>query len=132
MCSRLTNGALSRRTGHAAARERRALVSAMSAAAAKLVNVATLLISVPMTLHYLGPERYGLWMAMSSAVYVLSFADLGIGNALINYVANAYGRDDRPSIREAVSTTAIIFGALSVILLAVFSAIDATILHRCG
>lgn len=72
--------------------------------AAKLVSVATALITVPITLHYLGAERYGMWMIMSSLVAMLSFADLGIGNGVLNTVAAAYARDDRAEIRVAVSS----------------------------
>jgi len=107
-------------TYHKVARERRAFISAVAATAAKLVNVATLLVSIPLVLNYLGPERYGLWLVMSSSIYILSFADLGIGNALIAFVADAYGKDDRNEIRAAVSTAALILAALSTIILLVF------------
>ncbi|MGA2494078.1 MAG: lipopolysaccharide biosynthesis protein [Roseiarcus sp.] len=111
--------------GLAAERERRALLTAISAATAKLITVATMLVSVPLTLHYLGPERYGLWMAMSSAVYVLGFADLGIGSALINMVADAHGRDDRSGVRAAVSTATLLFVALALVILTAFSVVYA-------
>src|SRR4051812_32940172 len=31
-------------------------------------------IYVPLTIHYLGPERYGLWVAMTSVMALLAFA----------------------------------------------------------
>jgi O-antigen/teichoic acid export membrane protein len=88
------------------------------------VNVATLLISIPLVLNYLGPERYGLWLMMSSFVYILSFADLGVGNALIAFVADAHGKADRCEIRAAVSTAALIFLALSATILLVVLTIN--------
>jgi hypothetical protein len=32
---------------------------------------------VPATIHYLGPERYGLWVAMTSIITLIAFADCG-------------------------------------------------------
>jgi len=51
-------------------------------------------VTVPLTLNYLGSEHYGLWMTISSVSVMLGFADLGIGNGVLNAVADAYGRDD--------------------------------------
>lgn len=97
---------------HAKERKRRVVQSAAAAAAAKLVTVATGLISVPLTLNYLGPERYGMWMTMSSLVAMLAFADFGMGNGVLALVAKAHGEDDRHRIRAGVSSA---FAALTVV-----------------
>ena len=104
---RTTEENLGDRTNHEVVRERRAFISAVTATAAKLVNVATLLISIPLVLNYLGPERYGLWLVMSSFIYILSFADLGIGYALIAFVADAYGKGDRNEICEGSTNVSV-------------------------
>ncbi len=67
-------------------------------------NIAVNLISVPLTVHYLGAERYGLWMTMSSFLAWLSVADLGLRNSLVNYLAEANGLDNRQVAVEAVAT----------------------------
>ena len=59
---------------------------------------------MPLTYRYLGPERYGLWMVLISIISVMGFADLGLGNGLINAVSEAYGKDDRPLAREFVTS----------------------------
>ena len=41
-------------------------LTAISSAVAKVITVVTMLISVRLTLNYLGTERYGLWMTISS------------------------------------------------------------------
>jgi O-antigen/teichoic acid export membrane protein len=56
-----------------------------------LVNVAT----VPITVRYLGPESYGLWIAISSAVAMFFVLDIGISSTLTNLISAAYARDDR-------------------------------------
>ena len=88
---------------------------------AKILSVATAVISVPLTLHYLGSERYGMWMTMSSLVAIFSFADLGIGNGVLNAVAAAYGRDDRAAIRGFVSSGVFALSAVALLLIGAFA-----------
>ncbi len=73
---------------------------------------------MPLTLHYLGTERFGMWMTMSSLVAFLSFADLGMGNGLLSSVATAHGRDDRAKIRQLVSSAYFALGLIAIFVLA--------------
>ncbi len=107
----------------AAERHRRLLWSAIASALAKFISVATGLVSVPLTLHFLGAERYGMWMTMTSLVAMLAFADLGMGNGLLNAVASANGRDDVPQIRRYISSAAVVFAVIAVVLLVFFAAV---------
>lgn len=102
--------------GRAKERYRRAALTALAAAAAKGVTIATALVSVPLTLGYLGSERYGLWMTISSVIAMLSFADLGLGNGLLNAVATANGRDDREAARHYVSSAFFMLSSVAVVL----------------
>lgn len=61
-------------------------------------------ISVPLTLRYLGTERYGLWMTISSVIAVLGFSDLGLNNGLLNGISQANGTNDRELARRYVSS----------------------------
>jgi O-antigen/teichoic acid export membrane protein len=81
--------------GRSRERYRRALLGSGAAVAARGVGVAVSLLTVPLTLGYLGVERYGMWMTISSLIAFLTFTDLGIGNGLLTAIANATGRDDR-------------------------------------
>ncbi|QEP43546.1 polysaccharide biosynthesis protein [Ectothiorhodospiraceae bacterium BW-2] len=51
------------------------------------MGLLVLIITVPMTLGYLGEERFGVWMTFASMAAMLSFLDLGVGNGLISRVA---------------------------------------------
>jgi O-antigen/teichoic acid export membrane protein len=51
------------------------------------LGMLVLLAGVALSLPYLGPERLGVWMTVASLVAVLSFMDLGIGNAMVAAVA---------------------------------------------
>jgi O-antigen/teichoic acid export membrane protein len=108
--------------GRGRERHRRVVLSAAAAATAKLVSIFTALISVPLTLHYLGPERYGMWMTMSSLIAMFSFADLGMGFGILNAVADLNGKEDRPAIREVVSSGFFVLAIIATIILLLFAA----------
>src|SRR5262245_43745518 len=81
-------------------RNRRAAVTGGTAVVARAVQVGTSLITIPLTVHYLGNERFGLWMAISSVLAMANFADFGIGNGVLNTVADAFGKNDLDRIRS--------------------------------
>ena len=90
--------------GRSKERYRRVALTSLAAVAASSISAMTSLISVPLTLHYLGAERYGLWMTISSVIALLGFADLGMGNGLLNAIAEANGKDDAEAARRYVSS----------------------------
>jgi O-antigen/teichoic acid export membrane protein len=101
-------------------RHRRILWSTLASVGARLASVATTFFSVPLTLNYLGSERFGMWLMLSSFLSLLSFADLGIGNGLLTRVAAASGRDDKLGIREDVASAYAALGLASVGMIALF------------
>jgi len=94
---------------------------------AKVINTLTLLISVPITLSYLGNERYGLWMTITSVVIFLGFADLGIGNVILNLVAEANGKDDLESARVSISNAIFMLTGLAIVLSLAFMLVYASV-----
>jgi O-antigen/teichoic acid export membrane protein len=101
-------------------RIRRAALTGGAATLARVVQIGTSLITVPLTLRYLGNERFGLWMTISSVLAMAAFADFGVGNGVLNTVAKAYGRDDVEGIRKAVSSGFAVLNAIAAILLSGF------------
>jgi O-antigen/teichoic acid export membrane protein len=75
-------------------RYRRIGLSALAGGSARVVGLLVVLVSVPLTLPYLGAERYGMWMTIVTVVGGLTFLDFGIGNGVMTLVAEASGRDD--------------------------------------
>lgn len=61
-------------------------------------------VAVPLTVRYLGPERYGAWVTIASTISWLSIADLGLGNGLTNALSEAYGRRDIELAQRHVAT----------------------------
>lgn len=90
--------------GRSSERYRRVAWTAISLFGTRAIGILTSLVSVPLTLHYLGSERYGIWMTMSSLIAMLAFADLGMGNGLLNVISEANGRDDRQAACQYVSS----------------------------
>ena len=107
---------------HAQDRNRRAAVSGGVATLARVVQIGSSLFTVPLTLRYLGTERFGLWMTISSVLAMATFADFGVGNGVLNTVAKAFGQDDILSIRRALSSGfAILFSIAGCALTAFFA-----------
>lgn len=95
-------------------------LTAITAFVGKVITVSTNLISIPLTIDYLGAERFGLWMTISSVVLFMSVADLGIGNSLINAVASAVARKDVGRLRGAISSAVFMLVGISFILSVIF------------
>lgn len=85
-------------------RYKRAALAGFGAAIAKVTAALVGVVSVPLTIRYLGTERFGIWMTVSSLLPLLSFADGGMGNGLINAISAAHGNDADDRARRAVST----------------------------
>jgi len=106
--------------GRSAERYRRIAWSTVLSSVARFVGLATSFISVPLVVGYLGTERYGMWLTMSSLVAALGPLDLGIGLGLLTVVSDAYGRDDREAARRAISTAAAMLTTIATIAVVVF------------
>lgn len=105
-------------------RLRRAGLTGITAALSQGLVVATGLISVPLTINYLGHERYGVWLTINSLLNWLYVTNLGFsGNALINALAEAHGKDDRALEQELVATAFWSLVGLAVLLSAIFAAV---------
>ncbi|MDB4669543.1 oligosaccharide flippase family protein [bacterium] len=76
----------------------------------------TTLLLTPILFNYLGEERYGLWLTITSFLMTMTFFDLGLGNGLLNLVSSAYGRDQQEEIRRALSNAMILLGGLATVL----------------
>lgn len=109
--------------GRSRERYRRVALTGITSVAAKGCAVLTALVSVPLTVHYLGAERYGMWMTMSSVIALLGFADLGIGNGLLNAVSRAHGRDDAESAGQYMSSAFFMLSGVAVLFASVFAAL---------
>jgi O-antigen/teichoic acid export membrane protein len=96
------------------------VLSALASLAARGIGILTVLVTVPLTIHYLGTERYGLWITISSVSAVLAFADLGLGSGLVNAVSEAHGRNDTATATQYTASAFFILSAIVATLGVVF------------
>jgi len=93
-------------SGNAAEHRNRAVVrTVLSVYGLKIITVGVNLISVPLASSYLGLERYGLWLAMSSLIGFMGLSEFGLGNNLTTLLAQARGHEDRHTASRYVSAT---------------------------
>lgn len=72
---------------------------------------------VPLTLKYLNPTKYGIWLTLSAVISWLSLFDIGLGAGLRNRFAEALASDDKVKARIYVSTT---YTILTVIVVGIY------------
>lgn len=77
------------------------------------IGVAAGLVMVPFLLGHLGVERFGLWRTLIAISGLCAFADLGIGNGLLNAVSKAHSYRDDAGIRRLVAAGIGILGLVA-------------------
>lgn len=103
-------------------RIKRAGLTGMSSVMAQGITIAAGFISVPLTKSYLGKEQFGIWLTINSLLMWLYVSNLGLsGNALVNKLSDANGKDDKKLAQEIVSTAFWTLGGLSVVFLLLFA-----------
>jgi len=90
----------------------------------KGVSIAISLILVPLTINYVNPSRYGIWLTLSSIITWFSFFDIGFGNGLRNKFAEALAKGEEDLAKIYVSTTYAILSIIIGIVLLLFICIN--------
>ena len=81
-----------------------------------LIPILVALVTVPVLVHYLGRDRFGLLSLAWVLIGSFSVIDLGLGRTLTQFVASALGRGDVAAIAPLVWSSLLvmfIFGALA-------------------
>lgn len=86
----------------------------------KVVSLLCSLLVVPLTIDYLNAENYGIWMAITSILYWFAFMDVGLGNGMRNYLAEAFSLGDMDKAQSYFSTAMFILSAIALLCGAVF------------
>lgn len=90
--------------GRALERYRRATLITATSFLARALTAAVSVVSLPLTMGYLGKERYGMWAAISALLTWAVLADFGVARGLQNHLAEAYGKNDPKGAAEYMST----------------------------
>lgn len=89
-----------------------------------LINIAYTAASVPLALHYLGKEQFGLWALAQQIVGYLMLLDVGVSSAVSRFIADYKDDVNAGDYGRLLLTGAIVFaiqGALIVFVGLVFS-----------
>ena len=90
----------------------------------KGLSIAIGLILVPLTINYLNPTKYGIWITLSSVIGWFSFFDIGLGNGLRNRYAEAIAVGNHELAKIYVSTTYAVLAIIIGIVLILFYAVN--------
>lgn len=94
----------------------------------KVFSMAISFIIVPLTINYINPTQYGIWLTLTSMVGWVSLFDVGLTQGLRNKFAEAKAKNDIKLARIYVSTTyfyiSILFIAVWVVLVIINSFVD--------
>jgi len=98
-------------------RIRKIVLASSSAVIHRVVTLGTTLISIPLTLNYLGEERFAVWMIVSSILSLMTFSDMGLGNALVNIISGSDASDNKTDgrVNACISTTFFMLVMISII-----------------
>jgi O-antigen/teichoic acid export membrane protein len=91
-------------------------------------SIAVSLILVPLTINYVNPTSYGIWLTLSSIVGWFGFFDIGFGHGLRNKLAESIAQGQYDLAKKYISTTyailCIIIGVVLVIFLSINPLLD--------
>ena len=79
----------------------------------KIVGLLTSLVIVPITINYLKNEVYGIWMTITSILYWITTFDIGLGNGMRNYLAEALATNDTKLGKKYISTTMLLLSLIA-------------------
>ncbi len=75
------------------------------------------LVTVPMARRALDAELFGVWMMLTALLGFFSFADLGIGNGVLNWVTRARAGNDPRLLQRVLGSGYVCTGAAGILLL---------------
>jgi len=78
----------------------------------------------PLVVRTLGVERYGVWSFLNGLLVYSELLYLGLGSALVKYVAQYRARSDIHGINRLTSVVATIYGLLGLISLGLFALVS--------
>lgn len=96
---------LTDRFSNSSGRSKEAMRNIILSFFAKGISVASSLLIVPLTIHYVNPTQYGIWLTLSSIIGWVAFFDLGFGNGFRNRFAEAKAQGDLELAKNYLSTT---------------------------
>jgi len=82
------------------------------------------LMLIPLTIDYVNPTQYGIWLTLSSIITWAALFDMGLGNGLKNKLAEVIALNDTSKAKSYVSSTYAILIIISALLFVAFCVIN--------
>lgn len=86
-------------------RSKEALKNILISLIVKVANIVSSLLVLPLTISYVNPTRYGIWLSISTVVSWVYFFDLGLGSGFRNKFAEAKAQGNHTLARQYLTTT---------------------------
>ena len=90
-----------------------------SGVATMILRTAIIFVTYPVYLRFLGYEQYGVWVVLATVISFAQLGQLGIGEAVMKFVAEAYGRKDVDEAAGYVTSSMLILSVTGLTLFAV-------------
>lgn len=85
----------------------------------RVLILAAPLLTVPVTLQYLGHELFGFWMAVVSVTAMAMFADLGLGNGLLTQLPKYAATGNLAAGKTLISTAYAALGGVALLVMSI-------------
>jgi O-antigen/teichoic acid export membrane protein len=102
-------------SGTAAHRDRSLRLAVITSLISKVGTIVLRLVSIPIAVHLLGMELFGVYTAITMAVGMIDMLHIGIGPALTKALAKAVARGDRETERTVFGTSILLSLGLTVL-----------------
>jgi O-antigen/teichoic acid export membrane protein len=99
------------------ARTKRVFVVAGASYMGRFGQAVAVLVTLPLARQSLNPELFGVWMMLSALLGFMAFADLGIGNGVLNQATKAKATGDQQLLRQILVTGYAITASVGALLL---------------
>jgi O-antigen/teichoic acid export membrane protein len=87
-------------------------------------GILTSLWIIPLTINYLNPTEYGIWLTLNSILMWVNTFDIGLGNGLRNKLGESLAQGDYVKAKIYVSTSYCVIFLLMIIIFLVFQALN--------
>lgn len=102
------------------------VLNSLSGTTLYLINIVVAFVMSPVLIRCLGNRDYGLWELVMSFIGYMGLLDLGIGPALVRFVAVADGKQDHDDLQKTISTAFAFFVGVGCVSVLIFSVLGYT------
>lgn len=96
-------------------RYRLAAQTAITGIGSHAISVLTNFLLVPVMLHSMGSQHYGIWLTFQSLTAFTAFLDFGISNSALNAIAAANAKKDYNRVGSLIMTSFVTLAGIAVV-----------------